>query len=172
MIQGVNSLKRVSHEVIGDRIEAFSYLCAAAITTGKLKDLKWINPNFEGDPKEEIEYIKKSIEIVKKDNRKKMVITEYQFIAALMPDIVYSPSRTYSLNGAAHPLIGDRQFEIYKNYFINQIINNDVKIIYIVKPLGAYIYSSIISDECIKKTELNEILSSHLIVGCDAWDNN
>ena len=138
----------------------------------KLKNLKWINPNFKGDPKEEIKYIKKSIEIIKKDNRKKMVITEYQFIAALMPDIVYSPSRTYSLNGAAHPLIGDKQFEIYKNYFINQIINNDVKIIYIVKPLGAYIYSSIISDECIKKTELNEILSSHLIVGCDAWNNN
>ena len=45
MIQEVNSLKSVSHEVIGDRIEAFSYLCAAAITTGKLK-VKKINPKF------------------------------------------------------------------------------------------------------------------------------
>ena len=45
MIQGVNSLKSVSHEVIGDRVEAFSYLCVAAITAGNLI-VKKINPKF------------------------------------------------------------------------------------------------------------------------------
>ena len=42
-IYGVNKLKGCSHEVIGDRIEAFSYLCTAAITKGKIKINK-INP--------------------------------------------------------------------------------------------------------------------------------
>ena len=137
----------------------------------KLKNLKWINPDFKDNPKKEIEYIKESIEIMKNDSRKKMIVTEYQFIASLMPDIVYSPSRSYSLNGAAHPLNGDKQFKIYKSYFINQIINNDIKIIYTIKPLAAYIYSSILNDECVQETKLNEILSSHLILACDSLTN-
>ena len=36
-IYGVKKLNGCSHEVIGDRIEAFSYLCTAAITRGKIK---------------------------------------------------------------------------------------------------------------------------------------
>ena len=36
-IHGVKKLRGHSHEVIGDRIEAFSYLCTAAITKGKIK---------------------------------------------------------------------------------------------------------------------------------------
>ena len=44
-IYGVKKLKGHSHEVIGDRIEAFSYLCAAAITRGKIKINK-INPRY------------------------------------------------------------------------------------------------------------------------------
>jgi UDP-N-acetylglucosamine 1-carboxyvinyltransferase len=42
-IYGVKKLNGCSHEVIGDRIEAFSYLCTAAITRGKIK-IKKINP--------------------------------------------------------------------------------------------------------------------------------
>ena len=42
-IYGVKKLNGCSHEVIGDRIEAFSYLCTAAITGGRIKINK-INP--------------------------------------------------------------------------------------------------------------------------------
>ncbi len=44
-IYGVKKLTGHSHEVIGDRIEAFSYLCTAAITKGKIKVDK-INPKY------------------------------------------------------------------------------------------------------------------------------
>ncbi len=44
-IYGVRELNGHSHEVIGDRIEAFSYLCTAAITKGKIKVDK-INPKY------------------------------------------------------------------------------------------------------------------------------
>jgi UDP-N-acetylglucosamine 1-carboxyvinyltransferase len=36
-IIGIKKLNGCSHEIIGDRIEAFSYLCAGAITKGKIK---------------------------------------------------------------------------------------------------------------------------------------
>ena len=44
-INGVKKLNGCTHEVIGDRIEAFSYLCTAAITKGKIKIDK-INPKY------------------------------------------------------------------------------------------------------------------------------
>ena len=43
-IIGIKELINGSHNIIGDRIEAFSYLCAGAITSGKVK-VKNINPN-------------------------------------------------------------------------------------------------------------------------------
>ena len=44
-ITGVKKLKGGTHEIIADRIEAFSYLCVAVITRGKIK-LNNINPKF------------------------------------------------------------------------------------------------------------------------------
>ena len=44
-IIGVRNLTKVTHRVIGDRIEAFSYCCVAAITNGNLY-LQGINPKF------------------------------------------------------------------------------------------------------------------------------
>jgi len=137
----------------------------------RLKNLKWINPAYPNNPKKEIEYIKNSIKFIKKDSRKKMIITEYQFISSLMPDNVYSPSRTYLQNGASHPLKGDKQFETYKSFFINQIIKNDIKIIYTIKPLDSYVYFSILDENCVQKNKINEILNSHLILGCDILGN-
>ena len=44
-IRGVNKLVNGEHTIIGDRIEAFSYLCVGAITNGRIK-VKNINPNY------------------------------------------------------------------------------------------------------------------------------
>jgi len=43
-IEGVKELVSGRHTIIGDRIEAFSYLCVGAITNGKIK-INNINPN-------------------------------------------------------------------------------------------------------------------------------
>ena len=42
-IDGVKKLNGCTHEIIGDRIEAFSYLCAGAITRGKIR-VKKVRP--------------------------------------------------------------------------------------------------------------------------------
>ncbi len=44
-IRGVDELLNGDHTIIGDRIEAFSYLCVGAITNGRIK-VKKINPNY------------------------------------------------------------------------------------------------------------------------------
>ena len=54
-ITGVKEFINGSHKIIGDRIEAFSYLCVAAITRGEIL-IKNINPNFLST---ELEVLKK-----------------------------------------------------------------------------------------------------------------
>ena len=54
-INGIKKLIRGKHQVIGDRIEAFSYLCVAAITKGKVK-VNNINPK----------HLPKELEVLKK----------------------------------------------------------------------------------------------------------
>ena len=44
-VKGVKKFIEGEHEIIGDRIEAFSYLCVGAITKGKIL-VKNIDPNF------------------------------------------------------------------------------------------------------------------------------
>jgi len=44
-IKGVEKLTGTTHDVLPDRVEAFSYLCVGAITKGNVK-VKNINPNF------------------------------------------------------------------------------------------------------------------------------
>ena len=63
-IKGIKKLIRGTHRVIGDRIEAFSYLCAGAITRGKVK-VNNINPKHL--PKE-LEVLKKMGCEIKTDN--------------------------------------------------------------------------------------------------------
>tara|TARA_Y100001970_G_scaffold232410_1_gene289300 strand:- start:1948 stop:3216 length:1269 start_codon:yes stop_codon:yes gene_type:complete len=54
-IRGVDELVNGDHTIIGDRIEAFSYLCVGAITNGRIK-VKKINPNYL---QEELRILKK-----------------------------------------------------------------------------------------------------------------
>ena len=65
MITGIKELINGSHNIIGDRIEAFSYLCVGAITKGKIK-VKDINPQHLSS---EIRVLKKiGYKIETKDN--------------------------------------------------------------------------------------------------------
>ena len=63
-IKGKKKLIKGSHKVIGDRINAFSYLCVGAITRGKVK-VNNINPKHL--PKE-LEVLKKMGCEIKNDN--------------------------------------------------------------------------------------------------------
>jgi hypothetical protein len=135
----------------------------------KLKNLKWINSSYPNNPKLEIELLKNSIEILKKDKRKKALITHYQFIASLMPDYIVSPNRTYTSDNISYPKKNTKYFEIYKKFFINQIVKNDIEIIYTIKPLEKDVFTSLINEDCINTKKINDILEAHLIINCHEY---
>ena len=139
----------------------------AEIIDPKLKNLKWINPNYLGNPKNEADVLKKTINILKKDSRNKMLITHYQFIASLLPNPVSSPNRTYTDDSISYPKLNDKYFEDYKNFFINQIIYKKIEIIYVIKPLEKNVFTSILNQNCIEAEKINSILNSYIITDCE-----
>ena len=133
----------------------------------KLRNLKWITPNYSNNPEEEISFLNDTIKTLKNDKRKKMLITHYQFISSLLPDYTISPNRTYTHDSISYPKKGDEYFEIYKNFFLNQIVKNNIEIIYIIKPLEKNVFDSLINDECLKSKKINKILTTYLIIDCE-----
>jgi len=86
-VVGVNNLKPASHKVIFDRIEAGTYIIAAALTNGKLK-IKNININFISAEKKLLN--KMGIRMVKKKNHL----------------IVFGPKKIKNINIATKPYPG------------------------------------------------------------------
>ena len=56
----------------------------------KLNGLNWITTRYPNNPTKEINFIKESINIIDNDKRKKMVMTDYQFLSLIMKKLKYS----------------------------------------------------------------------------------
>ena len=138
----------------------------ASIINKKFSGLNWVTIFYPNNPEKEIFEIKNSINIINNDKRNKLVATQYQFIASLMDEIVYSVSRTYT-PGVSHPSKDSKFFTKYKNFFLEQIKKNEIKVIYTIKPYDSYIYDSIIPETCVKVEYLNEILKKHTLLECE-----
>ena len=103
---------------------------------------------------------------MKEDKQKKMLITHYQFISAIIDESTLSPSRTYTTNGISYPTSESKFFNQYKIFFNNLIKKNKVKSIYIIKPLKDEIITDFIDKSCYSKNDINEILTIYKINEC------
>ena len=140
-------------------------------TENFFKGLKWITPNFK-NPKEEIKEIKSFYELIKKDESRKMVISNYSFYSALLNQKLYSPSRTY--DQISYPQKGSQYFKKYKSFFKKNITENKIKNIYIFytqKKIDTNFLEMIILNylpsECIKTQLSSDFLRKFKIVECE-----
>lgn len=129
--------------------------------------LKWItiiNPN---NPKEEIMNLKRTIEIIKKDKRKKTIVTDYQFISVFLSSYDYSPNRVWH-GGANYPQIGHEHFEIYKKFFIDKLIENKIQVVYTIRPLWGdeNVLKTILNENCYTSEKINDTLDRQIILPC------
>tara|TARA_Y100000590_G_scaffold447125_1_gene581873 strand:- start:1545 stop:3131 length:1587 start_codon:yes stop_codon:yes gene_type:complete len=133
----------------------------------KLNNLKWISILYPENPNEEITKLNEAIKIIKKDNKKKTIVTDYQFISVILNIYDYSPNRFWH-KGVGYPNKGEKYFNTYRSFFINKLKENKIEIIYSVKPLyfEKEFLEPIISSECFKKTVLTDILDSYLLLNC------
>lgn len=132
----------------------------------KLKGLKWISPHFE-DPKNELRKINELYNLLKKDKKNKMLITEYNFLSSMLGQKLHAPSRTY--DDISFPLKNSKYFQEYQIFLIKKIKSNNINSIYIFEPKKIsnerlnHLIFNYISKDCFKFNDL-DILIKHLEV--------
>ncbi len=145
----------------------------AKILDEKLTGLKWITPFYPENPQLEISNLKEAISLIKNDNRKKIIVTDYQFISVILSTYDYSPNK-YWYKHHAYPTSKDHKyFERYRNFIISKLKENKIEIVYTIKPLWGEddVLETILSDKCVEKSTVTEILDSQLLLKCEDLEN-
>ena len=100
----------------------------------RLSGIKWISMFYPEQPNKEIENINFAIKVLKNESKKKMLITDYQFISVFLNEYDYSVTRFwYDFHG--YPSKGNRFFDYWKDFVIKKIKENNITKIYVLKPL-------------------------------------
>ena len=84
-----------------------------------------------------------------------------------------SPSQVWFISHVASQEKESKYFKSYKKFFIKQLKENKIEIVYTVEPLTGDddVLKDILNKECINKTQVTEILISHLLLTCDDLKN-
>ena len=132
----------------------------------KFKGLKWITPEFKGNPNEEIILINEIKNYLIKDNRTKMVMTNYSFFSAILGKKLFSTTRWHVFDGSDYPQKKNKFFLRYKDLFINSLKSNNIEVIYIIKPVNQSNIYDYISKNCFDEKEITEILKEFELKKC------
>ena len=136
-----------------------------------LSGLNWISPQFENNPKKEINLINEAISHLKNDGKKKMIMTHYLFLSAVLDQKVFTPSRWILDDGTTHPLKGNKYFYNYKKFLLNVIKKNKIKVIYVIEPVTKSHIYDYIEKSCYQEKKITEILTSYELVNCSEINN-
>ena len=135
----------------------------------KLKGLKWITPAYKDNPEAEVNFLKYALETLKKDKRKKMVISNYLFFSAILNEKLYSPSKSYTLSGVDIPLKSNKYHLKYKNHFLEIIKKNKIQVIYIISSNytveDRFVYNYL-DKTCITEQSFTKLLKKFEIEKC------
>lgn len=147
----------------------FTQTIDARILDKKLNGLKWISCLNPYDPNKEVLNLKESINLIKDDERKKGIITEYQFISVILSTYDYSPTEVWFMNHVVDLEKDSKFFKSYKNLLINKIKKHKIEIFYLIKPFwnDDKLFEKGLDKNCFKKTQLTEILDAYLLQECD-----
>ena len=138
----------------------------------KLNNLKWISPYYSENPSKEINLLQNIIKILKNDNRKKMVITHYQFFSLILEEDLNIPNRWNLYHGNIYPIRNNKYVKYYKKFFNKNLKFNNVEVIYIIKSkpnenIKIEQFQIHLDNICVKTEVKNELLSIHEIRNCD-----
>ena len=144
----------------------------ASLIDQKLNKLKWITPYYPKNPTKEIELLKSTIQILKNEKRKKMVITHYQFFSLILEQDLSIPNRWSSYHHNLYPIKNSKYVKYYKDFFNKNLRSNEIEVIYIIKSkpnenIKIEQFKILLDDICFKTEVINELLSIHEIQSCN-----
>tara|TARA_Y100000992_G_C21266283_1_gene494112 strand:+ start:81 stop:1154 length:1074 start_codon:yes stop_codon:yes gene_type:complete len=134
-----------------------------------LKGLKWIN-KLNLDPLNEIDSIKNALVVIKNDQRKKILITHYQFISTILDEDLNILNRWYLWDNNTHPTENHKYFEFYKSMVQKNVDKNKIQVIYLLGHDNEIMLKNIknyFTNVCFKSKTLEEKrFSSHELITC------
>ncbi len=142
----------------------------ASVLSEKLKNLKWLTHHYPNNPELEIKNLLNSIEIIKSDKRKKMIVTDYQFISVIL-NIKDNAAARIWWRHHIYPVVGKNYFDDWKKFLLTKIKDQDIEAIYTIHPLeGEHnIFEGLLSEKCVSKEKLNEILDIQVFKNCNEF---
>ena len=129
----------------------------AKILDDKLKGLKWITYLNPKEPLLELKNLNEAMSYFKEEDLKKMLITEYQIISPILNIYDNSPNQWHHPS-VSFPLEGSKYFNIYKEYFIDKIKKNKIKLIFETKTDDAIITAFILDKKCFDENRIGKML--------------
>ena len=136
----------------------------------KFLGLKWITPEFQNNPKEEINLINEAKTYLKNENRVKMIMTNYSFFSIILRESSFSTSRWHIFDGTDYPQKKSRYFQSYKNLLINSIKRNNIEVIFTIKPVKNSNIYDYVDRNCFKEKKITKILMRYEIKNCKEID--
>ena len=95
-----------------------------------------------------------------------MVITNYSFFSGILNENFFSPIRWFVENGVSHPLKGTQYFSEFRNFFIQIIKENKIKVIYTIKPVHTSFIEEILGEKCVRTSNISKMLDAHKVLDC------
>ena len=131
-------------------------------------NLKWISKL--DDPEKELMVITQALEIIDKDERRKTLVTHYQFISTILDKRLNILNRWYLWDNNTHPTEKHKYFDFYKSMINKNIKNNEIKIIYLLGQENEIMFENVknyFTDTCFEsKTIIQNRFSSHKLISC------
>jgi hypothetical protein len=156
------NLERKFHEL--NNIN-FSNSIKATMLSNKFKGLKWITPEKSSKEEltDEVNFLKKNIEVLKNDNSQKMLFTNYSFFSVLLKETVNSPTRWFPGNDSAFPGKDSNLYSVYKNFLLKQIHDKNISNIYVINDVSEKNLINYLPIECVDKIKVNERMLKYKI---------
>ena len=149
----------------------FSKAIYAETLDKRFNNLLWITPNYSESPENEINLLKKTIEVIKNDSKRKMLITHYQFFGLLTDGNSIIPNRWYFPNNTFPSSDHNKYYNQYIKKFNKILKQEKVDTIYIIETYTGELkflnFKELIEDSCFKEEKSNQILRVIKIESCN-----
>ncbi len=130
--------------------------------------LKWITPfDYYERSKQEVLLLNeiKNFILFNKEKDRPIIITDYLFFSAISNLEIPSPIKWY--DSVIIPEKNNKYYNYYRVFFVNKILNNNVKNIYLIGNMSTHIFLDLIENKkCVIFKKINDLMSVYNIEQC------
>jgi len=133
----------------------------------RLSGLKWITPHYLQNPQSEINFLINARNILSKTQKRKMIITDYQFFSSLLKNEFASPNKWY--DNRSIPNKKNKYYNMHKNFFISMIVKKKIEYLFFIgkHKHKMYFFEEFINEnKCAVSNQIDELLVKFDISKC------